>query len=264
MAIITISRGSYSRGKEIAEKLAAKLNYKCVSREVLLGTCGQYNVPEFKLNKAISNAPSILNLFSGGKERYINRIRATLLEYAQNDNIVYHGLAGQFLLQGIPNVLNICLTADLEYRIERVMNTEQMSQAKARSFLKKVDEERTKWGQRQYGIKTYDPILFDLVIHLGRLTVDDAIDIILFSAKMSCFQSTAESQNILKNMTIKAQIIALLDEYSNADIVVEEGRVYVGINAPLNQKDRITREVTEAVEKIIGTEEIEIILDLRR
>ena len=30
MGVITISRGSYSKGKEIAEKLANNLGYECV------------------------------------------------------------------------------------------------------------------------------------------------------------------------------------------------------------------------------------------
>ena len=36
MSIITISRFSRSQGETIAEKLAAKLEYECISREVLL------------------------------------------------------------------------------------------------------------------------------------------------------------------------------------------------------------------------------------
>jgi hypothetical protein len=36
MSIVTIYRGSYSRGKEVAEKLAAELNYGCISREIIL------------------------------------------------------------------------------------------------------------------------------------------------------------------------------------------------------------------------------------
>ncbi len=34
MGVVTISRGSYSKGKEIAEKLAEKLEYDCISREI--------------------------------------------------------------------------------------------------------------------------------------------------------------------------------------------------------------------------------------
>jgi hypothetical protein len=36
MPIITISRGCYSRGKEVAEKVAKELGYQCLSREILL------------------------------------------------------------------------------------------------------------------------------------------------------------------------------------------------------------------------------------
>ncbi|MBU3914526.1 cytidylate kinase-like family protein [bacterium] len=263
MTIITISRGSYSRGKELAEKLAAKLNYKCVSREVLLGTCGQFKVPEKELTKAIKNAPSILNRFTREKEQYINRIRATLLEYAQNDNIVYHGLAGQFFLKDIPNVVKVCLIADMEYRIKTVMEVENISRKGAMSLLKKIDEERVKWGRRLYGIKPFDPILFDLVINIRNLTVDDAVGIIAYATEFPCFQATPESREMLKNKTIKAQIVALLDEYPNADISVKEGRVHVGIDAPLNQKDRITQEVKESIERIKGVEEIEITLETK-
>lgn len=71
MSIITISRGSYSRGKEVAEKVAAALGYECISREVLLEASEQFNIPEIKLVRAIHDAPSILERFTYGKERYV-------------------------------------------------------------------------------------------------------------------------------------------------------------------------------------------------
>ena len=60
MAIITISRGSYSKGKEVAEKVAKKLGYECLSREVVLEASNQYNISEIKMVKAIHDAPTIL------------------------------------------------------------------------------------------------------------------------------------------------------------------------------------------------------------
>ena len=47
MTIITISRGSYSAGKEVAEKVAKRLEYECISREVLLEAS-----PEISLSKS--------------------------------------------------------------------------------------------------------------------------------------------------------------------------------------------------------------------
>ena len=46
MSIITINRGSYSRGKEVAEKLALKLGYECISRDILLEASDEFNIPE--------------------------------------------------------------------------------------------------------------------------------------------------------------------------------------------------------------------------
>ena len=60
MAVITISRGSYSHGREIAEKVAAKLSYKCISRDLLLEVSRDYNIPEIKLVHSIHDAPGIL------------------------------------------------------------------------------------------------------------------------------------------------------------------------------------------------------------
>ena len=96
MGIITISRGSYSKGKEIAEKLAEKLGYKCISREILLKASKDFDVPEVKLLQAIQDAPSVLDRLKHGKKKYIAFIRKAFLESIQSDNVIYHGLAGQF------------------------------------------------------------------------------------------------------------------------------------------------------------------------
>ena len=61
MAIITISRGSYSRGKEIAEKVAEKLGYSLLSRDILLQASEEFNIPEIRLVRALHDAPSVLD-----------------------------------------------------------------------------------------------------------------------------------------------------------------------------------------------------------
>ncbi len=105
MSIISISRGSYSQGKEVAEKLAETLGYQCISRNILLEASEEFNVSEIKLIRAIHDAPSILKRLTIAKESYISYVRSALLRHVRNDNIVYHGLAGHFFLQNIPHVL---------------------------------------------------------------------------------------------------------------------------------------------------------------
>ena len=151
MAIVTISRGSYSRGKGVAEALAEKLGYECVSRDILLETCEEFSIPETRLVKALHDAPSILDRFSHGRERYISYFRAAFLNHMVGDNIVYHGLSGHFFLQDIQHVLKARIIANMEDRIKEEMKRENCSAEEARYLLKKDDDERRKWGLSLYG-----------------------------------------------------------------------------------------------------------------
>ena len=81
------------------------------------------------------------------REPYVAYIRAALLRHAQKDNLVYHGLAGHFLLKGIPHVLKVRIIADLEDRVQEEMKRENISAEEARRILLKDDEERRKWSK---------------------------------------------------------------------------------------------------------------------
>jgi len=200
MPIITISRGSYSRGKEVAENLAGKLGYRCISRDILLEASEQFNIPEIRLIRAIHDAPSILERFTHGKERYVAFLRSTLLKAVQKDKVVYHGLAGHYFLQGIPHVIKVRIMADIEDRVQEEMRRENISAEEARYILKKYDDERRRWGIQLYGVDTWDPMLYDLVLYIKSLTVDDAVDLIGKAAQLSHFQATPESQRLLDEM----------------------------------------------------------------
>jgi cytidylate kinase len=64
MAIITISRGSFSGGQGLAECITEKLGYRCISREVLVEAAREYGVPLDKLSKALDEAPGLLERFT--------------------------------------------------------------------------------------------------------------------------------------------------------------------------------------------------------
>ena len=64
----------------MAEKLAAKLGYDCISREILLAASQEFNIPEIKLVRAIEDAPKILERFTSDKKKYVAYIRAALLK----------------------------------------------------------------------------------------------------------------------------------------------------------------------------------------
>lgn len=105
MSIVTISRGSYSRGKTVAEKVAKKLGYECLARDTLIDASKEFNIPEIKLVRAIHDAPTILERFNYSKEKYLAYLQVTMSEHFQKDNVVYQGLGGHFFLKNISHVL---------------------------------------------------------------------------------------------------------------------------------------------------------------
>jgi len=204
MSIITISRGSYTHGGEVAEKVAKKLGYECISREILLEISDEFNISEIKLTRAIRDAPTFLERYSFGRERYINYIRLAILKSLSKDNMVYHGFAGHFFVKDIPHVLKVRIIAKMEYRIECMMKRAGVSRKKAESMVKEGDDEREAWTSKLYGIDTWDSRLYDLVINIEKLSIDYAVEMICETLKLKVFQATEESQKLMDDLVFEA------------------------------------------------------------
>lgn len=255
MSIITISRGSYTRGKEVAEKLAQTLGYQCLSRDILLEASELYNIPEIKLVRAIHDAPSILERFTYSREPYVAYIRAALLHQVQKDNVVYHGLAGHFLLKGVPHVLKVRIIADLEDRVKEEMKRENISAEEARRILRKDDEERRKWSKHVYGIDTWDPSLYDLVINIKYITVDGAADIIKCALKDPCFQTTPEGQKLVDEMSLAARIeAALIEDIPSIQVEAKEAEVFIYLKRDLCKDKELISRIKRLASKVAGSD----------
>ncbi len=259
MSIITISRGSFSRGKEIAERVAKELNYKCISREVLLAASEEFNIPEIALLHAIKNAPSFIQRFTHGKEKYISYIRTALLEYAIKDNIVYHGFAGHFLLEGVPNVLKVRICADIEQRAVIVMEKEKVSHNQVLKIIRDIDNERRKWAIHLYGKDPQDLCMYDLGLVISRLSMDDAIKNILFTVRLPAFQSTPETKKIIMNLTLAARVKSkLMNHFPEADVSAEDHTVVVHVKRSLEQEEVVEEDIRAIVMEMPGVEEVHI------
>lgn len=258
MSVITISRGSYSRGKEVAEKVARKLGYECISRDILLEASEEFNMPEVKLVRALHDSPSVLERFIHGKERYVSYIRKALLQHVQRDNVVYHGLAGHYFLLDIPHVLKVRIIADMEARVKEEVRRESISEEKALYILKKDDDERRKWGLRVYGIDTWDSRLYDMILHIKTLTVEDATELICQAVRKPAFEATPESQKILNDLLLSAKVHAALVKLSpRTSVIADDGVVRIGTaEAPLYVKNGDLNVIKGVAEKVEGVKEV--------
>lgn len=259
MAIITISRGSYSYGKEVAEKVAKKLGYQCFAREIILEASKEFNIPEIKLVKAVHDAPSILERLSYGREKFIAYFQAALLKCLARDNVVYHGLAGHFYVRGVSHVLKVRIIADMRDRVQLVMNRENISHESALEMIKKDDQARRKWSRQLYGIDTWDPILYDLVIRVRKLTVDDAADVICHTAGIETFRTTFESQKAMEDLVLASEVkTTLLELKPDIQVFVRDGVVTLGASAQIVKEPELVTEMERIVSAMPGVKGVNI------
>jgi cytidylate kinase len=258
VAIITISRGSYSRGKEVAESLAQRLGYACVSRDILLETCDEFSIPEIKLVKALHDAPSILERFSHGKERYMSYFHAAFLNHMAQDNVVYHGLAGHFFLQDISHALKVRIIANMEDRVREEMKRENCSGEEARYMLKKDDAERQKWSLALYGKDTSNCSLYDMVLHIDTITVDDVVNVLSGMVEKGRFNATPESLQLLQTKTMLANIHArIVNICPRATVEIHEGVVTLrNLTGGLKNDENLRRKTAEKIIQTYGLKDV--------
>ena len=206
MSIVTVSRGTYSQGRDVAEKLAQRLGYQCISREIMVEAAKEFNIPELKLVEAMQDPPSILERFTYGRERYLAYFQAVLLEHFQKDNVVYHGLVGHFLVRDVAHVLKVRIIAEMEDRVRLMMERKGVTEEYALRFMKRVDETRRKWSLHLYGIDTHDPTLYDIVIRIKKLSTEDATDILCHALELDRFRPTPESRQAIDDLCVAAQV----------------------------------------------------------
>lgn len=240
-----------SKGSFIAERVADQLNYECISREILMEASDQFNIPEIKLAKAIHDGPSVFEKFFHGKPKYIAFFQAALLNHLKKDNIIYHGLGGQFFLQGIPNVLKTRIIMDMDARISEESKKENVPEIVAKKILLNDLKDRHRWGLHVYGLDTADNELYDIILHLGHLTINDCINIICKSVELETFQSTPQSLAMITDLALDATVkAAIVEHYPDIRVKSQEGRVSVHVNNLVPNPEKVEDDIKTILDDI--------------
>jgi len=258
MAIITISRGTLSGGKILAEMLQKRMNYKCVSREIIVKATEKYGVPEYKLFEAIQKSPSFVQRLTFERERYLSIIQATLCDYVKNDNVVYHGHAGHFLLKGISHVLKVRILASRKYRVNAAMKQHNLSKKEALKYVIDIDKQRVKWTKFLYGVDWSSPQLYDIIFNLEDASFDFVCSMIEHAVMQKDFQVTPDSQKALMNLLLGSQVKAVLAtspkiRLGKLDIVADNGIITI---VGKSKSEEAIKNAIEMASKVPGVKDV--------
>jgi len=205
MQIICISGGALSGGSELAERLAKKLGYACVSRDDLIEAAIKEGIQVGKLEMAMIKPRIFSEQFGIEREHYRAFSAAYLCDRAMEGRLVYHGRTGHLLLPGIDHVLSVRVVSDQQQRLWRVIKELGLHRTKARKYLDDVDEDSRRWARSMYGVGWEDAAHYNLVVNLQHMSVENAASALIGVAQLPDFQMTPASQRAMADLRLAAK-----------------------------------------------------------
>jgi len=216
----------------LAECLAAGLGYRCIDRDTIVQRAARNGVSEEELRDAILKPPGFLERFKHKRYMYLVLFQASLVEEVRAGNAVYHGNAGHLLLRGGGPILRTRVIAPLEFRTAMAMARLKCSRGEAVSHIQRVDRERRQWTHYLYGVDWGDPALYDIVINLEHVGIQQACEVIANMARQRCFEATAGCQQWMDNLALAARVRARLaldpaTSHLEFEVTAGQGRVAI-------------------------------------
>lgn len=269
MSIITISRGTFSGGKMLAECLGTALGYRCVDRDVVAERAAASGISQEEVLDALLKPPSFLERFKNKRYRYLALFQAALAEEVKTGKVVYHGHAAYLLLKGAAPVLKVRIIAPMEKRIAMVQERLKLSHHEAVAYIQKVDHDRRKWTHFLYGVDWGDPALYDLVVNLDSMDVPEACEIVVTAARQQrCFSFPGECRVQVEDLAIASRVRANLainaaTSHLEFEVTSRQGKVTVQGSVTATEELEEIQRVASATPGVVEVDLGEVVLPSR-
>ena len=195
--IYTIGREFGSGGREVGEKLAAKLGIKLYDKELLQqaakdsGFCEEIfeNHDEKPTNSFLYSLVMDTYSVSGysaapfldmplNHKVFLAQFE-TIKKIAEKESCVIVGRCADYALSDNPDCINIFIHSDLYVRIKNVSRNLNITENKARDIINKTDKQRASYYNYYTSKKWGDSKSYNLSLDAGKLGTDNCVEMIL-------------------------------------------------------------------------------------
>ena len=195
--IYTIGREFGSGGREVGEKLAAKLGIKLYDKELLQqaakdsGFCEEIfeNHDEKPTNSFLYSLVMDTYSVSGysaapfldmplNHKVFLAQFE-TIKKIAEKESCVIVGRSADYALSDNPDCINVFVHADLDVRIKNVSRNLNITENKARDIINKTDKQRASYYYYYTSKKWGDSKSYNLSLDAGKLGTDNCVEMIL-------------------------------------------------------------------------------------
>lgn len=179
--LITISRQTGSLGEEITEALAKKIDLPVITRGMVLDQWFSEVASKHELHM-LTESPAFFQTTSSLGISFAALLENKIRQYMSERSAIIVGLGSQIIFAHHPGALHVKITAPLEVRIQRVMQTHSLEKRDAERFLELTDRKHRRYISTLYNREWSDPALYHLILNTGLLTIEEAVSLLAYMA----------------------------------------------------------------------------------
>ena len=202
MSVITISRECGVNSEEVASLLAQKLGWEYIGKQLVARIADELHISEGEAEAFLQDAQARLLRFVDkftcsliqkvvdrergclDDESYFNAVKKLVENVYEDKNAIILGWGGMCLLRDKPNVLHVRLIKDLAGKIKTVMKRFNIDEKAAKYQIDREEKDSESLNRHYFNVDWNDASLYDLVIDMGKTTVEDAANTIIENLKL--------------------------------------------------------------------------------
>jgi cytidylate kinase len=185
---VTISREAGAGGAEIARRLGERLGWKVYDKNLLDQVAERFHESRLMLD-LVDETPGnwaydVLGAWMDRSvithQRYMAHVTRVIRSLSRGASGIFVGRGAQFLLPR-EAVMAVRIVAPERWRLGQIMKMKNLSDVRARQFLRETDEGRREFIERFFRRDIHDPHLYDLLVNVEHLGLDGAVELIVLA-----------------------------------------------------------------------------------
>lgn len=196
--IVTVSREAASGGTNLGRALAERLGYSFWDQELVHEIARQAKLPEQLVSALDEHGRTAIEDFVAGlfdaratHDDYVEQLHRVVLALVERGGAVVVGRGAQFIVPP-ERALRVRVVAPFAQRVAAVAESEGLTQVRAEARVREVEEMRRSFTRKTFGVDVTDPTHYDVVVNLGAMTVERAVDVLAAAYTAKC--ATGEEQ----------------------------------------------------------------------
>jgi cytidylate kinase len=243
MPVIALTQEMGSLAKDVALRLADVGGLQVMRHEVAQNIAAHMHVETSLIRRLRGGKAGLRERLSTDKQQVAVFTAQEVYALATRGNIVLRGWGATMLLRAVPHVVCVRITRPFEQRVHWLMDhlgTTDRDAAEAE--VRRSDDAHASRMRAQFGVTWGDPLLYDLVINMERISVESAAAQILALAAQPEFQETDASRARLEGLALAARVRAAFMAHestreTNVSIDAAGGKVVLS-GLVLDEKER--------------------------